>query len=135
MVAQSYAVGAKINMSPPCIWHQHAEDSSKHGHLFDAKWKLLNLMFYGWIGFPCFLSGSCSPSEHPWHLPTPSPHSICFMWTALDDNFQPSPDKTLSRQRCDLPDSLPCSRRQVVSSLAHSKHAVKNNWINYIYCS
>lgn len=94
-----------------------------------------NLMFYGWIGFPCFLSGSCSPSEHPWHLPTPSPNSICFMWTALDDNFQPSPDKTLSRQCCDLPDSLPCSRRQVVSSLAHSKHAVKNNWINYIYCS
>lgn len=94
-----------------------------------------NLMFYGWIGFPCFLSGSCSPSEHPWHLPTPSPNSICFMWTALDDNFQPSPDKTLSKQRCDLPDSLPCSRRQVVSSLAHSKHAVKNNWINYIYCS
>lgn len=89
-----------------------------------------NLMFYGWIGFPCFLSGSCSPSEHPWHLPTPSPNSICFMWTALDDNFQPSPDKTLSRQRCDLPDSLPCSGRQVVSSLAHSKHAVKNNWIN-----
>lgn len=94
-----------------------------------------NLMFYGWIGFPCFLSGSCSPSEHPWHLPTPSPNSICFMWTALDDNFQPSPDKALSRQRCDLPDSLPCSRRQVVSSLVHSKHAVKNNWINYIYCS